>query len=179
MTIAMVGLFNIKSNAQLSLGLNGGVCLPQSSNFSDYYNSGFGGSLNAEFNIAKIGVGLNVGDYFFKGKDNSGVTSATFSALPILVDVKYYFFPIIFKPFLGIGGGMYSENEKVTVSIAGNSASSSSSGSHFGFAPEVGFALGLHTKLTFSAKYNIVPQGSGNGTFDYLSLNLGIMFPLI
>ena len=55
MTIAMVGLFNIKSNAQLSLGLNGGVCLPQSSNFSDYYNSGFGGSLNAEFNIAKMG----------------------------------------------------------------------------------------------------------------------------
>ena len=73
---------------------------------------------------------------------------------------------------------MYGEHSKVTINIAGNSSSSSSSESHFGFAPEIGFALGLHTKLTFSAKYNIVPQGSGNKNFDYLSLNLGVMFPL-
>jgi opacity protein-like surface antigen len=180
MTIAMVGLFNIKSNAQLSLGINGGICLPQNSDFSNGFSSGFGGSVNAEFNIAKIGIGLNAGDYFFKGKDNSTVSSATFSAIPIILDVKYYFFPIIFKPFIGIGGGMYNEHLKETITVLGTSSSSSASESHFGFAPEIGFALGLHTKLCVSAKYNIVPKGSGNfGNVDYLSLNLGLIFPLI
>ena len=105
MTIAMSGVFSLKSNAQLSLGLNGGVCLPKVVISAVHLIPVFGGSLNAEFNIAKIGIGLNAGDYFFSGKDNSSIASSTFSCMPIFVDVKYYFFPIIFKPFIGIGGG--------------------------------------------------------------------------
>jgi hypothetical protein len=177
MTITMAGVFSLKSNAQLSLGLNGGICLPQNSDVKSAYNSGFGGSLNAEFNIAKVGIGLNVGDYFFLGKDLTGVTNSSFLCMPIIADVKYYFFPIIFKPFLGVGAGMFIDKSKFTIS--GTSISPTTSENKFGISPELGFALGLHTKLVVSAKYNIILKGDGDKTFDYISLNLGVMFPLI
>lgn len=78
------------------------------------------------------------------------------------VNGQYYFSNNTFRPFAGLGFGMYSL-ASATVSVTGSSstASASADASKFGFYPRVGFDLG---HFTMQIEYNIIPSTSSEIT---------------
>jgi outer membrane protein W len=104
---------------------------------------------------------------------------------------QYYFSNNKFRPYAGLGFGIYSL-ASASFSASGNGSSSSSSssaavaaGSKFGFYPRIGFDAG---HFTMNIEYNIIPKStntfqvsSGNGSSSatsetknsYLGIRLG------
>jgi outer membrane protein W len=78
------------------------------------------------------------------------------------VNGQYYFSNNTFRPFAGLGLGIYSlASAKVSGSSSGTGSGSSevSAGSKFGFYPRVGFDLGHFTMMV---EYNIIPSTTAN-----------------
>jgi len=68
------------------------------------------------------------------------------------VNGQYYFSNNNFRPFAGVGFGIYS---LASASVSGTTTTVSASSSEFGFYPRVGFDLG---HFTLQAEYNIIPS---------------------
>ncbi|MEQ8303923.1 MAG: outer membrane beta-barrel protein [Cyclobacteriaceae bacterium] len=68
------------------------------------------------------------------------------------VNGQYYFGSNNFRPFAGVGFGIYS---LASASVSGTTASASASSSEFGFYPRIGFDIG---HFTMQAEYNIIPS---------------------
>jgi len=106
------------------------------------------------------------------------VTGASFDVAAIgsfTLNGQYYFGTGDFRPFAGLGLGLYS-----LAGVSGNSSGSSFSAteaeSKFGFYPRVGFDF---HHFTMSADYNIVPPtkdvlgGTGEFKNSYFGIRLG------
>jgi len=94
---------------------------------------------------------------------------------------QYYFGTTDFRPFAGLGLGLYSLAEvKVDASSSGgpSSATAAAAESKFGFYPRVGFD---YHHFSMSADYNIVPPtkpAGGTGEFknNYFGIRFGWFF---
>lgn len=93
------------------------------------------------------------------------------------INGQYYFSNNSFRPFAGLGLGIYSL-ASASISSGGSTVAASGSASEFGFYPRIGFDLG---HFTLQAEYNIIPETesvvvSGGSTFTSTSKNsyLGI-----
>src|SRR4051812_31757110 len=97
------------------------------------------------------------------------------------VNGQYYFGTGDFRPFAGLGLGIYSLAEvKVDASASGGPSNTSAAAaeSKFGFYPRVGFDF---HHFSMSADYNIVPStkpavGTGEFKNSYFGICLGFFF---
>lgn len=92
---------------------------------------------------------------------------------------QYYFSNNGFRPFVGVGFGLYNL-AAVTVesSSTGGGASGAASESKFGFYPRLGFDAG---HFTLNIDYNLIPNteatvtsGTGNTTMEFKNSYIGI-----
>ena len=140
--------------AQFSLGLE--LALPMG-DFGDVFNMGFGGSVNYTKPINdNISWTAYAGYQTFSAKDDvvgSG-NSLTYSAIPIMGGIKYY--------FQESGAGLYGELDlgfifETVSSDIGGFGSSSVSETDFGITPALGYKV---SSFDISARYNIVDEAN-------------------
>jgi outer membrane protein W len=112
-----------------------------------------------------------------KGVDNDDVKGDANSNLSYTLNTQYYFNKNNVRPFIGIGGGLYS-----LAAMKFNTASSSDPGADdvgaatvFGFYPRIGVDAG-HFNLTLD--YNFIPKsnvpGGGQVVNSYLGIRAGV-----
>lgn len=76
------------------------------------------------------------------------------------INGQYYFLNGSFRPFAGIGFGLFSlASQSASVSGSSTSVSASASNNKFGLYPRVGFDLG---HLVLQVEYNIIPSSSAD-----------------
>lgn len=89
---------------------------------------------------------------------------------------QYYFNNNAFRPFAGVGLGLYSMADvKADASSGGSSTQVAAAESKFGFYPRVGFD---YHHFTMSADYNVIPPtkdifGAGEFKNSYFGIRLG------
>jgi outer membrane protein W len=103
----------------------------------------------------------------------SGTTSAASgkvsAAGSYTVNGQYYFMNSGFRPFAGLGLGIYSlASASFAATSSGSSSTSSSSdavsaGTKFGFYPRIGFDAG---HFTLNIEYNIIPKSTNSFTVN-------------
>jgi hypothetical protein len=186
-----------QSNAEskMSLSVGGDVLIPMGT-FGDVVSTGFGGSVQFQYNVTPLfSAGLTTGYYTWSGKDftEEGVTitGPNFSGLPVRVFGKYYFMPESQKMrvygiaelglFFGSTGDVTIDNplyglvpgEPQTITSPGGSTSD------FNYAPGIGveFPLGGgNTKLDVAVRYDgIATSGETSGSFG---ARVGVTFPI-
>ncbi|MFN4007313.1 MAG: hypothetical protein ACK4HE_07365 [Chitinophagaceae bacterium] len=150
---------------KVNLGV--GYALPSTSS-SGGTSGGAAFSLEPQYRINnKINVGLRL-EGAAVGSVNSGSGNADVSVLSsYTASGEYYFKPSGFRPFAGVGAGIYRlANASVSASST-STATINQSASKFGFYPRVGFETG-HFRVT--SEYNVIDKGG------YLSFKLGFFF---
>lgn len=183
------------SNAQISVGLTGGVGLPMG-DFGDKaklnLGTGFGGGITARYWLnEKMAVGLNASYFSFTPNDIPSGATASMSVLPISAGFDYYFMEEGIKPFAGLELGI------VNNSISSSSSGIDVTGSKTGLivAPVLGVAYGITDAIDVSlnAKYmygmtdgKIDLTAKGNGVSltqsqdyfntTYVGVNLGVSY---
>ncbi len=87
---------------------------------------------------------------------------------------QYYFSNNNFRPFVGVGLGLFSmAAQEVSVASQGQNVSGKiEAGSKFGFYPRLGFDAG---HFTMSLDYNIIPESDGIKN-NYLGIRFGGFF---
>ena len=191
--IAALFLFSsLAANAQIKVGINGGVQLPMGK-FSDYSKTGFGGGISGKYMLnPNMGVGLNVGFYSFDGKElGDGVLLSSklkSTIIPITANYTYYFGEGTLKPYVGVDLGLSMVKAKSTVSALGFSSSSDSTVTKFCFAPVVGaeYSLNENLALDLNVKYNCILDGAADikstesktAMATTLGINLGLVYTI-
>jgi len=182
-TIVALFLFVGISQAQNKMYLNigGNVALPMG-NFGDVAGTGFGGTAQFEMQFTPQLLGTATAGYItWGGKDFSTLGtkySYTYSAIPILVGVKYFFMPS--GGFYGHGQlGLYMfswDFEAPTYTIGGVTygGKQSESSSEFTFAFGPGYELPLSPKLNLdlSAAYIVISD------LGHIGIRAGVKFGL-
>lgn len=178
---AIVALFlfsGLAANAQIKVGVNGGVQIP-TGDLGDGAKTGFGGGLSGKYMLnPNMGVGLNLGYYSYGGKEvtaaaegSEGVTSTSvdnassktdISIIPITANYTYYFGEGSLKPYVGVDLGaaiMKMKNDAYGID---------SSSTKFMFAPVVGVEYGLTESLALelNVKYNFIVNGIETQSID-------------
>lgn len=171
--------FSSTSFAQIKVGATAGLALPMG-DFGDGWKMGFGGGVEGKYFLSdNLALGASLGYYAFSAKDvdidlkSEDASDPSFSVMPILATVDYFFANEGFKPFVGAGVGLFSMKSKVYVPFFGDVEATSS---ELGVAPTVGFLYGISDKLDFNlnAKYNMIfTEGSST---TYLGVNAGVLF---
>lgn len=138
--------------AQFSVGAE--LALPMGTPFSDGFNMGFGASANYQKaindNLSWTGY---AGFQSFGGKNLPSGYSATFTMIPIMGGVKYY--------FQESGSGFYGEFDLgiffASASVSGGGFSGSTSDSKFGFTPAVGYRV---SSFDIGVRYNLISDAN-------------------
>ena len=183
-TIVALFLFVGISQAQNKMYLNigGNVALPMGT-FGDYAGTGFGGTAQFEMQFTPQLLGTATAGYItWGGKDFSTLGtkySYTYSAIPILVGVKYFFMP---------SGGFYGQaqlglyrfswdydTDPVVIkgiTVHGGSLSASSSEFTFAFGPGYEIPLSPKVLLDVSAAYIVISD------LGHIGIRAGVKFGL-
>jgi hypothetical protein len=121
-------------------------------------------------------------------RGTADATSASFEVAGVrsyTLNGQYFFNTNDFRPFVGVGFGIFSlAAAKVEATSGGTSGSSASSESKFGFYPRIGFD---YRHFTVNLDYNLVPNtkatvATGSGTVNtefknsYIGIRLGGYF---
>ncbi|MBJ7429320.1 MAG: outer membrane beta-barrel protein [Bacteroidia bacterium] len=202
--IAVAGIVTgsvLSTNAQIAIGLTGGLGLPMG-DMSDKTKMGadlgFGGGITARYFLTeKLAVGLNASYFSFGVKDLPSGASASIGVMPISVAFDYYLMTEGLKPFLGLEAGIVNNSPKASGTISGINFESSASKTGLLVAPVVGIAYGLTDEfdISLNAKYmfgmtdgKIDFKSTANGTTQnlsqdwfnttYIGINLGISYKL-
>jgi outer membrane protein W len=168
--ICALVLFSFTANAQMKIGVGGGIGLPMG-DFGDVFKMGFGGGVSGKYMLNdNLALGVGIGYMTFSAKDEFGGSDYKYSVIPITASVAYYFATEGFKPYVGADFGMYMGKVKTPVGDA--------SGSDLGFAPTVGFEYDLSESMALdvNAKYNYI-MSEGSAT-TILGVNVGLVFAL-
>ena len=169
-----VVMFAFSVNAQVKIGVSGGIALPMG-DFGTAYKMSFGGGVTAKKMLGdKMAIGLGLSYIMLSPTDEMkaayGGADVTTSYMPINASFTYYFATEGFKPYAGIDLGYYmfrSSYGGLTVST-----------SDIGFAPTVGFEYGFSDKMALdvNAKYHyIMTEGSAS---SMVGVNVGLVFAL-
>lgn len=171
--VVLIALFCLvgMTNAQSKIGVSvqGGIGLPMG-DFGDAYDMGFGGFATGTYTLnPNLDIIATVGYFTY---NNKVIDDATFSAIPILGGVRYYFGKDKFRPYVTGMAGIYSCKAKMTIFGFDVSATSSD----FGFAAGGGFLLELGKKmdLDVTATYNSI--SADGATNSWLTVGAGVHF---
>ncbi|MBL7849653.1 MAG: hypothetical protein JNN04_02040 [Cyclobacteriaceae bacterium] len=138
--------------AQFSVGAE--LALPMGTPFSDGFNMGFGASANYQKPINdNLSWTAYAGFQSYGGKNLPSGVSATFTMIPIMGGVKYY--------FTESGNGFYGEFDLgiffASSSVSGGGFSGSASDSKFGFTPALGYRLNA---FDLGVRYNLISDAN-------------------
>jgi hypothetical protein len=160
------------SNAQgkMALGAGAVVSLPMG-DFGDAANTGFGGTAAFELGFTPNLVGVaNVG-YISWGTEAEGFS---WSAVPVLLGVKYFFTPGMGFYGLGQVGLSFFSLETPTYEIPffGTVGGGSASSSEFSLAIGAGYELpvGTNMMLDFTGAFNLISD------LNHITLRAGLKF---
>ncbi|MBE0539709.1 MAG: outer membrane beta-barrel protein [Ignavibacterium sp.] len=170
LAVLFTGFINAQS--KMAFGLQAGVAIPLG-DFGDGYDLGFGGQGTFAYHINPMfDVTGSVGYLTWSGKADG----VTFSSVPVLVGVRYYFGQDKFNPYVSGELGMHfitsefkEENSEISIS---------SSDSFFGFGAGAGFLykMGPNLDLDVNAKFNsISSEGSAR---NYIGIMAGVLIAL-
>lgn len=165
--------------SQIHLSLQGGVQIP-TGDFSDFANTGFGGSATFEYlqnsPLSFTGMlGYYVWDREGEQPDN---VDYSYRTIPIMLGIRYYFDQYDFAPYFGTELGIHLWQTEIEVEKNNSTITTEASESNFGITPMFGFKYRLSTSvdLDVNLKYNIV-SGDGPST-SFVGLNFGVQFGL-
>jgi len=167
---SLVGFSNAQGNMSLGAGLV--VSLPMGT-FGDVANTGFGGTaaFEMEFTPQLVGVG-NIG-YISWGTELDGYS---YSVVPVMVGVKYFFTPGMGFYGLGqVGLSFFSvETPSIIVPFLGEVGGGSASSSEFSLAIGAGYELPVATNvmLDFTGAFNLISD------LNHITLRAGAKFGL-
>ena len=167
------------SNAQskMAVGAQGQVAVPLG-DFGDGYKTGFGAQGTFAYHInPMLDVTGSVGYLTWSGKE----ADYTFSSVPVLAGVRYYFGKDKFNPYVTGELGIHFvtfDVPSVVIPGFGTIGGGSSSDSYFGFGAGVGFLYELNPKLNLdvAAKFNSI--SSSGSSSNYVSILAGVLFAL-
>ncbi len=131
----------INAQGKMALGVQGGIALPMG-DFGDAYDMGFGGTATFAYHInPMLDITGSIGYLTWSGKD----LDYTFSSVPVLAGVRYYFGQDKFHPYItGELGMHFTSYESPAITILGYTFEShSGSDSYFGFGAGAGFYTSL------------------------------------
>ncbi|MDP4266868.1 MAG: OmpW family outer membrane protein [Bacteroidota bacterium] len=188
--------FTTKSNAQISVGVRGGIAMPLGDIAKDYptglgMGMGFGGGVIGKFALNQtISLGLAYDFQSFKSGDieiASGVAKFNYkwTIMPIVGQIDYYFAKEGFRPYAGLEAGLYMFKFTIPAQdivyngvTIGKSQEVSTTDSKIGFAPRVGFNYSLSKALDLNveAKYTYVL--TDKPVYTSLGFNVGILYNL-
>ena len=165
-----------------------------SGDFGTAYKMGFGLDVEGEYFLAPtFSAGLSTGYFSFKLKGDT-ITTGSAKITPFLLKGNLYLSEGPFKPFIGLGVGMFYAHSKLTVSVPTIIPNMVTGQDELyvlrtefddketkpGLAPNVGFLLGLTDNLNvmFNARYNMMMSKETFGlpkNLSYIGINLGVM----
>lgn len=176
--LIVIALFTGFANAQskMAVGLQAGVAIPIG-DFGNAYKLGFGGQGTFAYHInPMLDVTASVGYLTWSGKD----ADYTFSSVPVLAGVRYYFGQGKFHPYVAGELGMHFTSVKVpSVTVGGFTfGGGTASDSFFGFGAGAGFLYQLGPKLDLdvNAKFNSI--SSSGSSSSYISIMAGVLIAL-
>ena len=102
-------------------------------------------------------------------KNGNSVSGSVKASGSYLVTGDYYFNTSNFRPFIGLGAGMFSLAAVDVAVDSSNTSQSVAAGTKFGFTPRVGFDLG-HFRM--AVEYNIAGK-TGTINNNYLGIKMG------
>ncbi|MFY7732275.1 MAG: OmpW family outer membrane protein [Bacteroidia bacterium] len=194
--IAVAGIVTgsvFTSNAQIAIGLTGGMGLPMgdmSNKDKGSLGSGFGGGLTGRYFLNdNMAVGVNISYFSFTVNDVPSGVTASYNNMPITAAFDYYFMDEGFKPYAGLEAGFINASYKTSA----NSTDINFSKGGLLVAPVVGFAYGINDNidLMLNAKYmygmtsgkqDVTVSGTSVSvdTYDatFLNFNLGVSYKL-
>lgn len=194
--IAVAGIVTgsvFTSNAQIAIGLTGGMGLPMgdmSNKDKGSLGSGFGGGLTGRYFLNdNMAVGVNISYFSFTVNDVPSGVTASYNNMPITAAFDYYFMDEGFKPYAGLEAGFINASYKTSA----NSTDINFSKGGLLVAPVVGFAYGINENidLMLNAKYmygmtsgkqDVTVSGTSVSvdTYDatFLNFNLGVSYKL-
>jgi opacity protein-like surface antigen len=168
--------FNLQAQGQMNVGLGLELGLPIG-DWSDAAGTGIGGTARFEYAFTKQIVGMITAGYLSFGGDEVGEIEWSYSAIPFLPGVKYYFQPGLYG-MAELGFHFFSVDvESPSVSFGGVSYGG---GSYSESSTEISLSLGAgyETKigdnliLDLNAKLAIVSDA------NYLGVRAGVKMPL-
>lgn len=171
--ILFAGLLNAQGKKSLGVGLN--VALPMS-DFGDVAGTGFGGTAVFELEFAPQINGTATAGYISWGGKDFGHFSYSYSAIPILVGVKYFFMPTGgFYANGQLGFYLFSGDAEVVGSIPGTTilvGSTSTSSTEFAIALGAGYEIPVSPTLIadIGASYIIISN------FGHIGIRGGVKF---
>ena len=152
----------------IELGINGGIAVPTNTG----YDLGFGGQVTGLYRFDEnLGLGLGIGYNTFTITGLSGWSNADLSFLATL---KYAFGTDKTKPYILVDAGLSSWS--ATVSIAGISASASTTYPEIGGGVGVQFPAGDSLNIFLQATANVVI--ATGATFTYIPVDAGVNFDI-
>lgn len=158
------------SNAQISVGLTGGMGLPMGDMADKAKMSadlGFGGGITARYWLnEKMAVGLNASYFSFGVQDLPSGVTASIAVMPITAAFDYYFMEDGIKPFVGLELGMINVSPKSNQTSNGLNFEATASTTGLLVAPVVGVTYGITDAIDISlnAKYM---YGMTDGKIDF------------
>lgn len=176
--VVIVVFFTGFSNAQnnVAVGVQAGVALPLD-DFGDIYDAGFGGQGTFAIRVSpNVDVTGSVGYLTWSGKD----LDYTFSTIPILAGIRYYFREEKFNPYItGELGIHFTTVDVPTLIVRGLTISGiSASDSFFGFGLGAGFLYQLSPKLNLDVNSKFSSISSSGGSSNYISIMAGLLVSL-
>ena len=195
----IVAVTMFTSNAQISVGLTGGLGLPMgdmAEKTKMNVGTGFGGGITARYWLnEKMAVGLNASYFSFKPNDVPSGATASMTVMPISAAFDYYLMDEGFKPFVGLELGMINNSISITQTVSGVSAESTASKTGLLVAPVVGIAYSVTDAIDISlnAKYmygmtdgkvDVTTKFNGSSVTQsqdwyattYVGINLGVSY---
>jgi hypothetical protein len=167
----------INAQGKMAVGIQAGIALPMG-DFGDGYDMGFGGQGIFVYHInPNLDITGSAGYLTWGGKEGD----YTFSSIPILAGVRYYFGKDKFNPYVAGELGMHFytfDVPEVVIPGYGTIGGGSESSSNFGFGFGAGFLYQLSPKLDLdvNAKYNSI-SGDG-GSSNYIGIMAGVLIAL-
>jgi len=158
--LAFIGLLafsnQIKAQSFGSAGLE--LAMPISSDFSEVYGIGMGGTGSFELGLTEnIAADANIGIIFFSIKSDYSDFIASSYMIPIQVGGNYYLSEVREGLFFGIQLGMHmvsTTTEDVDLGSLGTVEGESNTETLFGFAPRVGYFI--NENLSLALRYQII-----------------------
>lgn len=140
---------------------------------NDDLKIGFGGYIEPKYNIHdNIALGAKLEFVAIASRvlaeiDGDMVDISVAGVRSLIATGDYYFTTEVFRPFIGIGGGIFILGD---INYENDVLSSEHIGNHFGFVPRAGIVAG-HFRL--AVEYNIIPGLENLKKRDYVGVKLG------
>ncbi len=171
---AIVALSFSQANAQIQIGAFGTYNKLLGDAGTDA-PAGFGGGLEGKYFInPSLALGASFG-FIRHSETEAGITLST-TIMPILLTGNYFFTENGFRPYAGLGLGLYMLTFKSSGSVLGIPLEFETSESKTGFAPNAGFQymfndnLGLDVNLKY---HYIMTEGEATTAFG---ANVGLVY---